>query len=118
MMGLAKAVGGVLVQSMVRGSGRQGGAQGGQVNDKKVLSEALKFAKHKNYKDLDPAVINYAATRVQAGFRGYKTRKEMRINKPTKTWRACLWHSGQEGFGGSRKDRKRRHLRCPCSTQI
>jgi len=117
-MGLAKSVGGDLVQSMVRGNGRQGGGHGGQVTDTKVLSEALKFAKHKNYKDLDPAVINYAASRVQAGFRGYKTRKEMKNNKPVKTWRACLWHSGQEGFGGSRKERRRRHLRCPCSFQI
>ena len=29
-------------------------------------------------KQIDPAVLDYAATRLQAGFRGYQTRKNMK----------------------------------------
>ena len=65
------------------------------MNDKKAMREAMKMAKNKgksiiyshrnsNSKDLvvmsdlsqiDPAVLDYAATRLQAGFRGYMSRK-------------------------------------------
>jgi len=48
---------------------------GGQMNDKKAMKEAMKLAKNKDLKQIDPAVLDYAATRLQAGFRGYMARK-------------------------------------------
>merc|ERR1711970_412985 len=54
------------------------GQYGGQMNDKKAMKEAMKLAKTKDMKQIDPAVLDYAATRLQAGFRGYQTRKNMK----------------------------------------
>merc|ERR1712212_879350 len=54
------------------------GQHGGQMNDKKAMKEAMKLAKTKDMKQIDPAVLDYAATRLQAGFRGYQTRKNMK----------------------------------------
>merc|ERR1712110_1217462 len=45
--------------------GHHGGYHG-QMTDK----EAMKFAKNKDLNQIDPAVLDYAATRLQAGFRG------------------------------------------------
>merc|ERR1712098_308534 len=70
---------------MVGGHGKHGGhgggghgQHGGQMNDKKAMKEAMKLSKTKDLKQVDPAVLDYAATRLQAGFRGYQTRKNMK----------------------------------------
>merc|ERR1712123_369782 len=62
------------------GYGGQGqhGKHGGQMNDKKAMKEAMKLAKTKDMKQIAPAVLDYAATRLQAGFRGYQSRKNMK----------------------------------------
>merc|ERR1711953_1531877 len=64
------------------GHGHGGGHHGGhgkQGNmDKRALKEAMKVAKTKDLKNIDPAVLDYAATRLQAGFRGYQVRKNMK----------------------------------------
>merc|ERR1711953_408395 len=64
------------------GHGHGGGHHGGhgkQGNmDKRAMKEAMKVAKTKDLKNIDPAVLDYAATRLQAGFRGYQVRKNMK----------------------------------------
>merc|ERR1712142_745355 len=71
------------MSGMVGGHGKHSGhgghgQHGGQMNDKKAMKEAMKLAKTKDLKQVDPAVLDYAATRLQAGFRGYQTRKNMK----------------------------------------
>jgi len=44
----------------------------------KLMKEAMKLAKNKDIKKIDPEVLDYAATKLQAGFRGYMTRKKMK----------------------------------------
>merc|ERR1712123_333129 len=91
MMGMAKQLGGELLGSALGGgkknkhSGHGGhgghgshGSHGGQMTDAQLMKEALKAAKHKDIKKIDPKVLDYAATRLQAGFRGYQTRKKMK----------------------------------------
>merc|ERR1719328_247341 len=59
------------------GHGHQGGHHGyggqghGQMSDQKAMREAMKLAKNKDFSQIDPAVLDYAATKLQAGFRGY-----------------------------------------------
>ena len=62
------------------------------MNDQKAMREAMKLAKTKglfvvmllllfppfsDMHQIDPAVLDYAATKLQAGFRGYMTRKNV-----------------------------------------
>ena len=56
-----------------------GGGRGGNIHSIKKL-DSCEHSKIfvLDYKDLDPAVVNYAATKVQAGFRGYMARKDMK----------------------------------------
>merc|ERR1712098_412594 len=87
MMGMAKQFGGELLGSALGGGKKQQGGHGGQggghsgqgapMTDSQLMKEALKAAKHKDLKQIDPRVLDYAATRLQAGFRGYQTRKKM-----------------------------------------
>merc|ERR1712179_339983 len=58
--------------------GGQGGRYGGY-SDKQAMREAMKVAKTKDIKQIDPAVLDYAATRLQAGFRGYSARKNINM---------------------------------------
>uniref|UniRef100_A0A0K2UGY1 Uncharacterized protein n=1 Tax=Lepeophtheirus salmonis TaxID=72036 RepID=A0A0K2UGY1_LEPSM len=48
------------------------------VGDQDLLREALKLAKTKDVKRIDPKVLNYAATRIQSAYRGHVTRKNMK----------------------------------------
>jgi hypothetical protein len=74
-----------MAKDLIKGShgnktdgGGHSGSHQQKMDDKKMMKEAMKLAKTKDYKNVDPAVLNYAATRVQAGFRGYKTRKDLK----------------------------------------
>merc|ERR1712098_757220 len=58
------------------GYGGHGGYQGGY-QDKEAMRQAMKMAQTQDPKSMDPQVLNYAATKLQAGFRGYMTRKNM-----------------------------------------
>merc|ERR1712032_1431050 len=79
MMGMAKQMGGEMLKGALGGEGGQGGQGGGAgVSDKELLKEALKVAKTKDLKQIDPKVLDYAATRLQAGFRGWQTRQQMK----------------------------------------
>ena len=97
-MGLTKQLG----EHMLGSSHSTKGAAG-ELSDKQALKEALKLAKHKgglrvcivaaeltftifmsNPSDLgklDPRVMDYAATRLQAGFRGWQTRHNIKRTK-------------------------------------
>ena len=88
---MAKHIGGELLGHKKDKSGTTN-----NLSDKQALKEALKFAKHKGkhsqkhskhtVKDctfldvskLDPRVMDYAATKLQAGFRGWQTRQRMK----------------------------------------
>merc|ERR1712107_504998 len=61
------------------GHGHHGHGHGGKgkMNDEKAMKEAMKLAKNKDISQIDPAVLDYAATKLQAGFRVYMTRKCM-----------------------------------------
>ena len=51
---------------------------GQKVSNGKVMKEAMKLAKNKDLSQIDPAVLDYAATKVQAGVRGYLSRKGLK----------------------------------------
>ena len=100
-MGLTKQLG----EHMLGSSHSTKGAAG-ELSDKQALKEALKLAKHKgglrvcivgaeqtftligfyswfhtDLGKLDPRVMDYAATRLQAGFRGWQTRHNIKRTK-------------------------------------
>merc|ERR1712032_1631890 len=79
MMGMAKQMGGEMLKGALGGKKDHGGQGGGAgVSDKELLKEALKVAKTKDLKQIDPKVLDYAAMRLQAGFRGWQTRQQMK----------------------------------------
>ena len=94
MMGMAKQLGAELLSS--GGKKNKSGKSSGEMSDTKAMKEALKLAKHKgdqkaknlsiaifgvlisDLKQIDPRVLDYAASRVQAGFRGWQTRQNLK----------------------------------------
>jgi len=60
-------------------SGGGGGGGGGkEMTTSEFLKEAKEFAKTKDPSKLDPRAVEFAATKIQAGWKGYKTRKDIK----------------------------------------
>jgi len=49
-----------------------------EMTTSEFLKEAKEFAKTKDPSKLDPRAVEFAATKIQAGWKGYKTRKDIK----------------------------------------